>query len=59
MKQKIKVDPFLKRQPQKLFVEELKKPVHAETPKAFNVRAVEKGEMNVVKGKIDIILTKV
>ena len=59
MKQKNKVDPFLKRQPQKLFVEDLKKPVQSEKPKAFNVRAVEKGEVNVVKGKIDIILTKV
>ncbi|MBQ8309187.1 MAG: hypothetical protein IJX96_05065, partial [Clostridia bacterium] len=47
MKRQIKVDPFLKRQPQKLFVEELKKPVHTEKPKGFNTRAVEKGEVNV------------
>ena len=47
MKRQIKVDPFLKRQPQKLFVEELKKPVHSEKPQGFNTRAVEKGEVNV------------
>ena len=46
MKRQIKVDPFLTRQPQKLFVEELKKPVHSEKPKDFNTRAVERGEVD-------------
>jgi len=40
-----KTDPFLYCQPEKKFVEELKKPVHAEKPPYFNKRAAEKDEV--------------
>ena len=47
MKRQIKTDPFLTLQPQKLFVAELKNPVHAEKPSYFHTRTVEKGEVDV------------
>ena len=37
----IEKDPFLYCQPEKLFVEELKKPVHEVKPAYFNVRKKE------------------
>ena len=46
MKRQIKTDPFLTLQPQKLFVEELKSPVHAEKPSYFHTRTVENGEVD-------------
>lgn len=43
----IEKDPFLYCQPEKLFVEELKKPVHEVKPAYFNVRKKEAGEVYV------------
>ncbi|MBQ2942085.1 MAG: hypothetical protein IJD97_07615 [Clostridia bacterium] len=43
----VEKDPFLYCQPEKLFVEELKKPVHQVKPAYFNSRKAEKGEANV------------
>ncbi|MBQ9922679.1 MAG: hypothetical protein IJO52_10860 [Clostridia bacterium] len=47
MKRKILKDPFLERQPEKLFVEELKKPVHSEKPSYFNKRKAKESEICV------------
>lgn len=45
MKRRITTDPFLNRQPEKLFIEELKKPVHTEKPSNFDKRNVKEGEV--------------
>ena len=47
MKRTIKVDPFLHCQPEKLFVEELKSPVHSEKPDYFNRGCATKDEVDV------------
>ena len=47
LRKTIEKDPFLYCQPEKLFVEELKKPVHQVKPAYFNSRKAEKGEANV------------
>ena len=44
MKRTVKVDPFLYCQPEKLFVEQLKKPVHFEKPEYFNKREADEDE---------------
>ncbi|MBQ7036812.1 MAG: hypothetical protein IJN74_04900 [Clostridia bacterium] len=41
------VDPFLYRQPEKTFIEELKTPVHSLVPFSFGKRPKEEGEVNV------------
>ena len=46
LRKTIEKDPFLYCQPEKIFVEELKKPVHQVKPAYFNVRKAEKGEID-------------
>lgn len=45
MRRKRPTDPFLYCQPEKEFVEELKKPVHAERPAYFHTRSAQEGEV--------------
>lgn len=45
MKRPILEDPFTYNQPEKLFIEELKKPVHTEKPPYFGKREAEEGEV--------------
>ncbi len=45
MKRPICTDPFTYNQPEKVFVEELKKPVHTEKPSYFGKRGAEEGEV--------------
>ncbi|MBE6687645.1 MAG: hypothetical protein E7588_00020 [Ruminococcaceae bacterium] len=47
MKRKITVDPFLAKQPPKLFIDELKKPMHNQKPEYFNKRTIKNGEVCV------------
>ena len=39
-------DPFYENQPEKKFIEELKKPVHEEKPSYFGKRSIQNGEAN-------------
>ena len=45
MKRPYTIDPFFDRQPEKAFMEDLKKPVHERKPAFFGMRPPEDGEI--------------
>ena len=52
MKRPYAIDPFFDRQPEKAFLQDLKKPVHEKKPAFFGLRPLEKGEICVDQMKL-------